>query len=86
MFFKKSMKRFSVAWWAYSFPVSFLALASAEYAKQVNGIGAPGLTLILSLLSILVFLCVMVFTALNTDLLLRENDVCFFTSSLGTKT
>ncbi|KAE9461656.1 hypothetical protein C3L33_06435, partial [Rhododendron williamsianum] len=74
LFFKKSMKRFSVAWWAYSFPVSFLALASAEYAKQVNGIGAPGLTLILSSLSILVFLCVMVFTALNTDLLLREND------------
>ncbi|KAI3456478.1 hypothetical protein Pfo_013141 [Paulownia fortunei] len=70
--FKKSMKRFNIAWWAYSFPLSFLALASAEYAQQVKGVVAPGLMLIISALSVSVFLGIMVFTALNTDKLLRE--------------
>ncbi|GFY91730.1 SLAC1 homologue 1 [Actinidia rufa] len=71
-----------VAWWAYSFPVSFLALASAEYAQQVKGVVAPGLMLVLSVLSILVFLCLMMFTAFNTNLLFRENDPNF-NKSLG---
>ncbi|KAG8385763.1 hypothetical protein BUALT_Bualt03G0079100 [Buddleja alternifolia] len=74
--FKKSMKRFNVAWWAYSFPLTFLALASAQYANQVKGVVAPGLMLLLSALSVFVFLGIMVFTAINTDTLLRENDPC----------
>ncbi|KAL7213560.1 hypothetical protein ACSBR2_016146 [Camellia fascicularis] len=84
--FKKSMRRFNVAWWAYSFPLTFLALASVEYAKQVKGIVAPGLMLMLSVLSVLVFLSLMVFTALNTNVFLHENDpsLCFG-STLRTK-
>ncbi|XP_050880964.1 S-type anion channel SLAH1 [Lathyrus oleraceus] len=31
--FKRSMAKFNVAWWAYSFPVTVLALASTEYAQ-----------------------------------------------------
>ncbi|PIN12761.1 hypothetical protein CDL12_14627 [Handroanthus impetiginosus] len=72
--FKKSMKRFNIAWWAYSFPVTFLALASAEYTKQVKGVVATGLMLILSGISVLVFLAMVVFTAINTDTLLQKND------------
>ncbi|GFP90186.1 s-type anion channel slah1 [Phtheirospermum japonicum] len=69
--FKKSMKRFNIAWWAYSFPLTFLALASAEYAQEVKGFVASTLMLILSALSVLVFLGIMVFTAINTDRLMR---------------
>ncbi|GLT45792.1 hypothetical protein SLA2020_196140 [Shorea laevis] len=72
--FKKSMRKFNVAWWAYSFPVTFLALASAEYAKQVKGLVATGLTLVLSILSVLVFFGLMLLTAANTNNLLNEND------------
>ncbi|CAL5410658.1 unnamed protein product [Camellia sinensis] len=84
--FKKSMRRFNVVWWAYSFPLTFLALASVEYAKQVKGIVAPGLMLVLSVLSVIVFLSLMVFTALNTNVLLRENDPSLtFSCTLRTK-
>ncbi|KAL3850887.1 hypothetical protein ACJIZ3_012769 [Penstemon smallii] len=79
--FKKSMKKFNVAWWAYSFPLTFLALASAEYAQEVKGAVANGLMLILSALSVLVFLVVMVFSAINTDVLLREKDPAGLDSS-----
>ncbi|GAV73216.1 C4dic_mal_tran domain-containing protein, partial [Cephalotus follicularis] len=72
--FKKSMRKFNVAWWAYSFALTFLALASAEYAKEVKGHIASGLMILLSALSVLVFLCLMLLTAANTDRLLREND------------
>ncbi|KAK7257555.1 hypothetical protein RIF29_31605 [Crotalaria pallida] len=66
MLFKKSMKKFSVAWWAYSFPLNALALASAEYALEVKGAMAHAIMLVLSTLSVLVSLVLIVFTALNT--------------------
>ncbi|KAL9255105.1 S-type anion channel SLAH1-like protein [Drosera capensis] len=72
--FKKSMRKFNVAWWAYSFPLTFLALASAEYAQEVKGQVAPILMIALSGFSSLVFLGLMLFTVLNITKLLREND------------
>ncbi|KAF5742153.1 putative SLAC1 [Tripterygium wilfordii] len=85
--FRKSMRRVNVAWWAYSFPVTSLALASALYAKEVKGYVAPGLTLALSALSVLVFLGLMVLTAFNTDKLLRQKDpVLSFAKDLRTRT
>ncbi|GAB2231594.1 hypothetical protein Droror1_Dr00010603 [Drosera rotundifolia] len=72
--FKKSMRKFNVAWWAYSFPLTFLALASAEYAQEVKGDVAPILTIALSGFSGLVFQGLMLFTVLNITKLLREND------------
>lgn len=72
--FKKSLKRFNIAWWGYSFPLTFLALASAEYAQQVKGAVAHGLMLTLSVSSVLVFIVIMVSTPLNTDVLLLGND------------
>ncbi|XP_030469699.1 S-type anion channel SLAH1-like [Syzygium oleosum] len=72
--FKKSMRKFNVAWWAYSFPLTFLALASSEYAQGVKGGFASGLVLVLSALSFLVLLGLILLTALNTDRLFREDD------------
>lgn len=66
--FKKSMRRFNVAWWAYSFPLTVLALSSTEYAQEVKSSIAHLLMVILSVISVLVTLVLMVFTAINTDL------------------
>ncbi|CAK9148238.1 unnamed protein product [Ilex paraguariensis] len=72
--FKKSMRRYNVAWWAYSFPITELVLASTRYAQQVNGRIAQAIMLILSVLSVLVAAGLVVFTALNTKMLLPDDD------------
>lgn len=68
------MKKFNVAWWSYSFPLTFLALASVQYAHQVKSPVSAGLMLLLSALSVLVFVGLTVSTALNLDMLLADND------------
>ncbi|WOL12656.1 hypothetical protein Cni_G21423 [Canna indica] len=83
--FKRSMRRFSVAWWAYSFPLSVLALAATEYAQVVKGAVANVLMLILAVLSVVVTLLLMVFTAIRTGDLLPHDDpfiLCSFDSNL----
>ncbi|CAK8569057.1 unnamed protein product [Lathyrus sativus] len=72
--FKRSMRKFNVAWWAYSFPLTVLALASTEYAQQVKGIFSHILMLFLLALSVLVSVSLMVFTLLNSKMLLPDND------------
>ncbi|KAF7829611.1 S-type anion channel SLAH4-like [Senna tora] len=74
MLFKRSMRRFNVAWWAYSFPVTVLAIASTEYAHQVKASIADILMLILSALSVFVSLALTLFTLLNSNMLLPDND------------
>ncbi|AEE33945.1 S-type anion channel SLAH4 [Arabidopsis thaliana] len=73
--FKKSMKRFNVAWWAYSFPLTFLALDSVQYAQEVKDPVGSGLMLIFSSISVLIFLGMMVLTAANSNRLLRHDPV-----------
>jgi tellurite resistance protein TehA-like permease len=68
------MKRFSIAWWAYSFPLTVLALAATEYAQDVKGAMPNVLMLVLSVLSVLVTLALMAFTALNTNDILPHDD------------
>ncbi|KAK7404894.1 hypothetical protein VNO78_05937 [Psophocarpus tetragonolobus] len=65
MLFKKSMKKFNVAWWAYSFPLTALALASAEYAHEVKGIVAHAIMFVISTISVLVSLILVAVTGLN---------------------
>ncbi|MFS7995227.1 putative transporter protein SLAC1/Mae1/ Ssu1/TehA [Helianthus anomalus] len=65
--FKKSMKKFNVVWWAYSYPLTVLALASTEYAQEMKTGVAHLLMIILSGLSVLVSFILMVYTALNTS-------------------
>ncbi|KAK1368343.1 S-type anion channel SLAH1 [Heracleum sosnowskyi] len=72
--FKKAMKKFNVAWWAYSFPLTFLAMASSAYAQEVKGIAASGLVFILTVLSVFIFICLLLSSALNIDMLLRGSD------------
>ncbi|KAF8647196.1 hypothetical protein HU200_065459 [Digitaria exilis] len=72
--FKRSMRRFSVAWWAYSFPLTVLALASGEYAQAVRGAAANALMLALAVLSVAVTLALMLFSALRTADLLPQDD------------
>ncbi|KAH7842165.1 hypothetical protein Vadar_002192 [Vaccinium darrowii] len=74
MLFKKSMKKFSVAWWAYSFPLTVLAIASTEYAQKVKSTTAHVLMIVLFLVSVVVSLLLMVFTGLNTNMLLPVDD------------
>ncbi|KDP24858.1 hypothetical protein JCGZ_24452 [Jatropha curcas] len=67
MLFKKSTRKFNVAWWAYSYPSTILAAASADYAQEVKGTIAHAMMMVLSSLSVLVSLSLVVFTALNTN-------------------
>ncbi|KAI3941473.1 hypothetical protein MKW98_022480 [Papaver atlanticum] len=72
--FKKSMKKFSVAWWAYSYPLTVLAMASMEYAREVKGGIPDALMFTLLGLSVLVFLALIIFTAFNSNKLLTNHD------------
>ncbi|XP_059664567.1 S-type anion channel SLAH1-like [Cornus florida] len=66
--YRKSMRKFNVAWWAYSFPLTVLAIASIGYAQEVKSSEARVLMIVLSALSALVCLVLMLFTALNTHI------------------
>lgn len=68
------MRRFNVAWWAYSFPITALALVSADYAQEVKGTFSHILMLFLLALSVLVSLALTLFTLLNSKMLLPDND------------
>ncbi|XP_051124259.1 S-type anion channel SLAH4-like [Andrographis paniculata] len=71
--FKKAMERYNVAWWAYSYPITMLALASTRYEEQVKG-GVPrAIRLALSILSVLVLITLLIFTAANPKLLLPDH-------------
>lgn len=50
--FVKAMKRFNSAWWAYVFPVTMLALSSAEYAEEVRSGLADTMRRIISIISL----------------------------------
>lgn len=67
------MKKFSVAWWAYSFPLTALTLASAQYAHEVKGIMAHVIMSVLSLISVLVCLVLMIVSALNIRMPLKAH-------------
>ncbi|KAE8659873.1 S-type anion channel SLAH4 [Hibiscus syriacus] len=73
--FKRSMKRFNVAWWAYSFPLSVLALASMEYAEEVKGGISNLLMLLLSAFSVLVSIGLIVLALLNNISLLPQQHI-----------
>ncbi|KAF3332627.1 S-type anion channel SLAH1-like protein [Carex littledalei] len=72
--FKRSMRRFSIAWWAYSFPLTVLALAATAYAQDVKGVMPNVLMLVLSVLSVVVTIALMVFTAFKTHDILPHDD------------
>ncbi|KAK8575436.1 hypothetical protein V6N13_033327 [Hibiscus sabdariffa] len=72
--FKKSMRKFHIVWWAYSFPLTFISLAAVQYAREVKSHAATLLMLVLSVTSLLVLLGLMMLTAANVNQLLRDTD------------
>nr|CAD1823692.1 unnamed protein product [Ananas comosus var. bracteatus] len=74
MLFWRSMRTFSLAWWAYSFPLTVLALAAEKYAQEVKG-GVPNaIMLVLSLVSALVTVALILLSAFNPALLVPHSD------------
>ncbi|KAM3301587.1 S-type anion channel SLAH1 [Capsicum chacoense] len=65
--FKRSMKKFNVSWWAYSFPLTVMAIASTKYAQEIKDTASHILMLLLSGLSVIVSLVLMIFTAFNSN-------------------
>ncbi|KAI0524439.1 hypothetical protein KFK09_003808 [Dendrobium nobile] len=72
--FQKSMRKFNVAWWAYSFPLTVLALAATEYAQEVKSWQSNALMLVLSVISIGVTIVLLLFTAIRPSDLLPYDD------------
>ncbi|XP_074585517.1 S-type anion channel SLAH1-like [Curcuma longa] len=72
--FRRAMRRFNLAWWAYSFPLTMLALAATEYDQEVKGVVADALMLFLSALSVLVITVLVVFTVLRAGDLFPNGD------------
>ncbi|KAL3640938.1 hypothetical protein CASFOL_015906 [Castilleja foliolosa] len=72
--FKKAMSKFNIAWWAYSYTITMLALASVRYEQEVKG-GVPRvISISLSALSLLVLFVLIIFTASNPKLLLPDHE------------
>ncbi|KAK9691460.1 hypothetical protein RND81_09G198100 [Saponaria officinalis] len=72
--FKKSMKKMNIAWWAYSFPLTLLALSSIHYADAVNHGFARAFAFALSVVSVLVSLSLMLLTSFNFNLLFLDTQ------------
>ncbi|KAL5730023.1 hypothetical protein ACHQM5_002901 [Ranunculus cassubicifolius] len=72
--FRKAMKKFNIAWWEYSFPLSVLALASTEYAHEVNESVAHGIMLILLALSAIVLKSLIIITVININNLFADDS------------
>lgn len=72
--FKKAMRRYNIAWWAYSYPITMLALTSLRYEEEVKGLFPLAIKLLLSGLSVLVLFGLLLFTASNPKLLLPDHD------------
>ncbi|XP_058728091.1 S-type anion channel SLAH4-like isoform X1 [Vicia villosa] len=70
--FKKTIKRLNVTWWIYSFPLTFLGLACAEYAHEVKSSMASGLMLLICIVSVLVFVFLMLSTVLKIEKLIHK--------------
>lgn len=73
--FRESMRKYNVVWWAYSFPITVIAIASTKYAQEVKRREAHILMLSLSALSLAVSLLLLVTTAITAN--------CTPRSSLG---
>ncbi|KAK8947530.1 S-type anion channel SLAH1 [Platanthera guangdongensis] len=72
--FKRSIRKFDIAWWAYSFPLTVLALAATEYTQNVKLWLPNVLMVVLTLISVTVTIMLLVFTAIRPNSMLPDND------------
>lgn len=69
--------RFSLAWWAYTFPMTSAAIATMRYANEVTNVVTQALAVILSSISMLTVTALLVTTILHAFVLrdLFPNDI-----------
>ncbi|XP_030475187.1 S-type anion channel SLAH2-like isoform X1 [Syzygium oleosum] len=69
--------RFSLAWWAYTFPMTGAAIATTRYANEVTNVVTQALSVILSSIATLTVMALLVTTILHAFVLhdLFPNDI-----------
>ncbi|KAH0467543.1 hypothetical protein IEQ34_002576 [Dendrobium chrysotoxum] len=69
--------RFSLAWWAYTFPMTGAAIATIRYADQVNNLNSKALALTLSIISTFIVSILLIYTILHAFVFknLFPNDI-----------
>ncbi|KAL9265086.1 S-type anion channel SLAH3-like protein [Drosera capensis] len=75
--------RFSIAWWAYTFPMTGAAIATIRYANEVNNVVTRMLAVVLSGISSLAVTCILLTTVFHAFVLrdLFPNDVAIAISN-----
>lgn len=75
--------RFSIAWWAYTFPMTGAAIATIRYANEVNNVVTRMLAVLLSGVSSLAVTCILLTTVFHAFVLqdLFPNDVAIAISN-----
>lgn len=81
------MCRFSLAWWAYTFPMTGAAIATIRYSNQVPNVVTKALCVTLSLISTLIVTALLVSTILHAFVLqdLFPNDLAIAISDIKRK-
>lgn len=79
--------RFSLAWWAYTFPMTGAAIATIKYSNEVTNIVTQTLAVILSVISTFIVTALLVTTILHAFVLrdLFPNDIAIAISERRTK-
>lgn len=69
--------RFSLAWWAYTFPMTGAAIATIRYSNQVTNVITQALVVVLSLTATLTVTALLITTILHAFVLrnLFPNDI-----------
>ncbi|KAK7357265.1 hypothetical protein VNO80_16549 [Phaseolus coccineus] len=80
--------KFSISWWAYTFPVTAAAIATINYTNQVTNVFTQALSVILSLISTFIVTTVLVSTIMHAFVIqdLFPNDLAIVTSERKRKT
>ncbi|XP_057464233.1 S-type anion channel SLAH2-like [Actinidia eriantha] len=80
--------RFSLSWWAYTFPMTAAAIATIKYCNEVPSIVTKSLSVILSAIATLVVISLLVTTILHAFVLrdLFPNDIAIAISEKRPKT
>ncbi|BAT94272.1 hypothetical protein VIGAN_08085600 [Vigna angularis var. angularis] len=80
--------KFSISWWAYTFPMTAAAIATINYTNQVTNVVTQTLSVILSLVSTFVVATVLVSTIVHAFVLrdLFPDDLAIATSERKQKT
>ncbi|KAJ3701059.1 hypothetical protein LUZ61_004764 [Rhynchospora tenuis] len=79
--------RFSLAWWAYTFPMTGAAIATVRYSIEVSNIFTKSLSVVLTLISTLTVIVLLVTTVIHAWVLhdLFPNDISIAITNIPSK-